>query len=83
MFCEFPKQQCWHSQIHCSHSWNINPLAVNKEDPLKYSHTNRRKTGSIQKANNQPERESMDVIIPVGGMLLSSLGPAELCGTRC
>lgn len=52
MSCEFPKQQCWRSQIHCSHSWNINLLAVNKEDPLKYSHTNRRKTGSIQKANN-------------------------------
>lgn len=53
--------------------WNITPLAVNKEDPLKYSHRNRKKTGSIQKANDQPEKANVDMIIPVGEMLLSSL----------
>lgn len=83
MSCRFPKQQCWLSQVHCSHSWNINSLAINKEDPLKYSHTNRRRTGSIQKANDRPKEENMDMIIPVGETLLSSLDPAELHGAWC
>lgn len=51
---------------------NINLLAVNKEDPLKHSHMNRRKTGSIQKANDKPVEENVDMIIPVGEMLRSS-----------